>query len=514
MIRRFGWFGILLGVILCSNAYAQNESILGTSVIQNTAVEEPVPVGDTLPDTIPDEQDLEKITDLRGQFLKQNSTYSAPRTLNERLLRFLKKDELEISDEALYWARLVRDASTLFDEHVTFQDTVIVNPLFLPAVFRGEYLPEDLTFYDFSALKERTPYDHLYPTDTIFRDELRVKKIEDNAYRFVQDNYPTYFHYSFNELPKEHIKAKVIKKSIYEDMPIKITNDASFEDVDAPEKFIPDRRYWTSHFESSVQFAQNYISPNWHKGGVSALNLTNRQYFVYNYNKDKVQFTNELEWKTNVYTAPKDTLRDYKIGDDVVRLHSNIGYKAFEKWYYTFDATFQTQLFSNYNENTNDKKVGFLAPFNINLGLGMKYDLNKSFASNKYRKLTLAANLAPISYTYTYTIDRDIILKAQFQPNEDGTYPYKQSKFGSTINATMNFQVNRNVSLYSRFYYFTSYDRMQGEFENRLNMAISRFFSTTISLYLRYDDGVAKNEDFKSYFQINELLSFGFNYKW
>ena len=68
----------------------------------------------------------------------------------------------------------------------------------------------------------------------------------------------------------------------------------------------------------------------------------------------------------------------------------------------------------------------------------------------------------------------------------------------------MTFQFNRNVSWYSRFYYFTSYDRMLGEFENRL----------TISLNLRYDDAVTKKEDFDSYLQINELLSFGFNYKW
>ena len=45
-------------------------------------------------------------------------------------------------------------------------------------------------------------------------------------------------------------------------------------------------------------------------------------------------------------------------------------------------------------------------------------------------------------------------------------------------------------------------------------LAISRFFSTRIYFHLRYDDGVEKTEDNKSYFQLNELLSFGFNYKW
>ena len=112
------------------------------------------------------------------------------------------------------------------------------------------------------------------------------------------------------------------------------------------------------------------------------------------------------------------------------------------------------------------------------------------------------------------TVDKDIKLDAHFQAKEDGSYPTKENKLGSTINATLNFQFNRNVSWYSRFYYNTSYHRIEGEWENRFTFAWSRFFSTNITLNLRYDDGVAKNEDFDSYLQINELLSFGFNYKW
>ena len=152
----------------------------------------------------------------------------------------------------------------------------------------------------------------------------------------------------------------------------------------------------------------------------------------------------------------------------------------------------------------------------FNTGIGMKYDLNKTFPNRRHKKLTLSANLAPLSYTFMYSTDKDIDLgRHGFKKNEaTDKYNYKLSQFGSTINATMTFQFNRNVSWYSRFYYFTSYDRMLGEFENRLTMAISRFFSTTISLNLRYDDAVEKKEDFDSYLQINELLSFGFNYKW
>ena len=504
-------------VLLFSNnrVEAQDVNIISGNQLNQSDL---VAVPDTLPTLDLEETELDKIPDLRTQFERLNNSYSSPATPSENLIRFLKKDEIELSPEAQYWVDWVRDPSTIISPWATLRDTAIINPLFTPILFKGGLIPEDLQLYDKDfAAKQRPNFPLFKPDTTLFQDETLKNKLENTAYNYVRVNYPEYFRYSERDLPTDVVKTHVIKKVTYEPELIKIEKDPNaFNDVDAPVKFIPERRYWVSHFESAIQFAQNYISPNWHKGGVSALNLTNRQYFVYNYNKDKVQFTNELEWKTNVYTAPKDTLRDYKIGDDVLRLHSNIGYKAFNRWFYTFDATFQTQLFNNYAENTDNKLASFLSPFSVNLGIGMKYDLNKTFPNRRHKKVTLSANMAPLSYTFMYSTNENIDLgRHGFKKDEaTGKYNRQLSQFGSTINATMTFQFNRNVSWYSRFYYFTSYDRMLGEFENRLTMAISRFFSTTISLNLRYDDAVAKKEDFNSYLQVNELLSFGFNYKW
>lgn len=515
MVKR-SVLALFIVLLFSSNqASAQEVNIIDGNRL-NQSVQPATP--DTLPQIELDELELNKIPDLRVQLETLNKSYSAPAVPSENLLRFLQKEEIGLSPEAQYWVDWVRDPSTVISPWMTLRDTTIINPLFTPLLFKGGLIPQDLQLYDKHFVENQRPHYTLYkPDTTLFQDEALRNKLQEEAYNYVRINYPQYFRYSERELPTDVVKVHAIKRALDEPEILRVENDPNtFDDVDAPVKFIPERRYWTSHFESAIQFAQNYISPNWHKGGVSALNLTNRQYFVYNYNKDKVQFTNELEWKTNVYTAPKDTLRDYKIGDDVLRLHSNIGYKAFSKWFYTFDATFQTQMFSNFAENTDQKLATFLSPFSVNLGLGMKYDLNKQFPNKRHKNLNLSANIAPLSYTFMYSTDKNIDLGRHGFKKDDATGEYRHtlSQFGSTINATMTFQFNRNVSWYSRFYYFTSYERILGEFENRLTMAISRFFSTTISLNLRYDDAVTKNEDFDSYLQVNELLSFGFNYKW
>ena len=374
--------------------------------------------------TIVKPSDLEKINDIRSQLDKENSTYNTPNipaASDKNLLRFIQKEnDSKLSPEALYWINWVRDEASKFNNTVTFKDTVITNPLFVPLIFNGGLFQRNLKLYDKDFFhKQFNKYSMYKPDTSLFAKEAYDIKFENRAYDYIRLNHPRYFHYSMRDLPNDKVEARVIKKVKYEPDLIKVTSDANIRDVDTPVKFIPERRYWTSHFESAVQFAQNYLTPNWYNGGTSTLNLNNRQYIAYNYNKDRVQITNEMEWKTNIYTAPKDTIHDYKIGEDVFRLHGNLGYKAFSKWYYTFDATFQTQLFSNFTENTENKLAAFLSPMNVNLGIGMKYDLNKTFPKDKHKKLTMSVNLAPLSYTFMYSIDKNIDLSRHGKSGTD-----------------------------------------------------------------------------------------------
>ena len=190
MMKRFTITFVLLLLLISNSLLAQD-----TTVDQESSLAIPTEVvtQDTLIKDVNHSSELNNISDIRSQFEKQNSTYSAPVKPGESLLRFVKKDHAALSEEALYWARFVRDASLRFDDNMTFQDTVIVNPLFMPLLFKGNILPKDLTFYDFSALKSKDPYSRYYKADSVFKDLERVNKIEEIATGYIEKHHPEYF---------------------------------------------------------------------------------------------------------------------------------------------------------------------------------------------------------------------------------------------------------------------------------------------------------------------------------
>jgi hypothetical protein len=422
---------------------------------------------------------------------------------------------LEMAPEALYWSRVSGiNIRKRVPAHFTFKDTVFVNPLFMPLLLKEKdvypldpiqlYIPVDLVGDNLNQ--------PLYTTKPLFQQELLRFHVREMAYRYVQYCCPSSFKLIETHLPTE--TTHFIRKSDIETIPVeKVEVDPA--DLHPPVKFLPDRRYWTSAFESALKFSQNYISPNWYKGGTGNLNVFTKNQLQYNYEKGRVRFKNLLELNASVYNAPQDSMRAYKMGDDLLRLYGNLGYQAFSKWYYTLGAEFKTQMFANFQENTDVRQAALLSPYIVNLELGMKYDFSKQF-KRKDRSLAFTLNMAPISYIYMYSIDEGIDLGRHGFHKKTGTEELDNelSQLGSTVRLDLTLKPNRNVTWKSRIYYFTSYDHVVTEVENSLDLAISRFFSTLIYLHFRYDDGVVKTENFNTYMQLNEILSFGFGYKW
>jgi hypothetical protein len=472
-----------------------------------------------MPEASVTEADLNRIADLKAQLRRRNASFTRPATLSEHLLKLIaanlpqEDDSTRLSDEAI---ALIYPNNPLpeLSETLTFKDTAFASPIFLPIIFHGKQTTRTL---DFSHVQLTPPsaYRLFRPDSSVFAKEIRTRQSEDNLITYVEKNFPNLIKYSFRDVPKHKIVLIPINVPSYEEVPLPVVHAAKVEETEAPPKFIPDRLYWTSAFESSIQFAQNYISPNWYKGGSSNINIFTRNYLKYDYNKDFIQLTNEAEIKANIYNAPNDTLHDYKIGDDIIRLHSALGIKAFPKWYYTLDAEFRTQMFTNYQENQDVKQAALLAPLSFNLGIGMKYDLEKTF-QQRGKNLKLSFNVAPFSVTYMKSFQSDIDLGRHGFKKDPLTDTFKDelTRLGSTVRGDMTMNFNRHTSWVARVYYFTTYENAQCEFENTLTFAISRFFSTVIYLHVRFDDSTTKKPEYDSYYQINERLSFGFNYKW
>ena len=392
---------------------------------------------------------------------------------------------------------------------MTFRDTLFYNALFLPPVFTGKQLARDLSFY---PLKKKDSHYALIPSEKTFAPALQHYDFV-NTIRFnYSKTYPDRVRYSvfnFNEIPPVVNDADVAKQF----NPFReLLRAESTVSLQAPEVegIAIGRKYWVFSGEHSLQFSQNYFSNNWYKGGTSNLNINNFHILKANYKKDKVRFNNSLEWRLSLYNAPDDTTRSYRIGEDLLRYYGDFGVDAFGKgWSYSTNLEAKTQLFNNYLPNTDDLRSAFLSPFYVNAGIGMKYELDKKSETVRHRRVRWTLALAPVSMNYRYVLNNNVDVTRYGIPKGDRFV----FDMGSTVTSMLKYDITRYITWDSRFKYFTSYKKIEAEFENTLNMALSNYFSTRLYLNLRFDDSVPADSKFK-HLQVNETISFGLNFKW
>lgn len=391
----------------------------------------------------------------------------------------------------------------------SFRDTLFYSPLFLPMIFTGNILPRDLSFY---PPKEEASKGLLISREKTFAPQLADAEFVRNIRRQYYIDYPDRIKYSalhFDSIPPATMDSDI--RSTFNPFRELIRSETTYS-LEAPdvERVAIKRKYWIYSGEHSLQFSQNYFSDNWHKGGTSNMNINNYHVLKANYQKEKVRFNNTLEWRLSLYNAPEDSMRAYRIGEDLIRYYGDFGVDAFlKKWSYSANAEVKSQLFNNYVPNTNDLRSALLAPLYVNAGIGLKYSLDKKSETVRHRRVQLNLALAPISVNYKYVGNSAVDVARYGIPEGDKSL----TDLGSTVTAILTYNVNRYITWDSRFKYFTSYDKIESEFENTLNMALSSYFSTRLYLHLRFDDGVPPDPKFK-HLQINETVSFGLNFKW
>lgn len=284
-----------------------------------------------------------------------------------------------------------------------------------------------------------------------------------------------------------------------------LNSSNNVEQVKEKDLLVVKPNFWKIGGSGYAQFSQNYISDNWYKGGESTVALLSGAVFQFNYDdKQKVQFENKLEWKLGFISAPSDTVHQYKPNEDLFRFSSKLGYKAIWNWYYTVSAEFKTQFFSNYETNSDKLVSSLLSPSELNIGVGMDYKYIKGDICN------LSVLINPFNYTrYSVASDRVDPTKFNIEAGKKS-----ENQLGSRLEATLKWVIIRGLTWDSRFSYTTNYEKVLSEWENTFTFAFNRYFSTKLFVHARFDDSVSRESPDDSFFQLQELLSFGVNYTW
>ena len=260
--------------------------------------------------------------------------------------------------------------------------------------------------------------------------------------------------------------------------------------------------FWKFKFDGFLQFLQNYVSDNWHKGGESNYSAVGSATLEYNYNdQEKVKFDNKLEMKLGFQTSRSDTVHKFKPNNDLLRYTGKLGLQAHKRWYYTLQLLAYTQF--SRGLKTNDVKTysDFMSPFDLNVGLGMEYKVEAL-----HKRLTGTLNFSPLSYNFRY-VDR-LALSTSYGLDEG---KHVLHDFGSQLTIDLEWKIAEQLTWKTRLYGYTSYKRGLVEWENLFTLKVSKYISANLFLYPRFDDS-GKRVDDLGYFQFQEYSSLGLSY--
>ena len=258
--------------------------------------------------------------------------------------------------------------------------------------------------------------------------------------------------------------------------------------------------FWNTKGSFSMQFTESYFTENWYQGGTNNLNMLSTMTLEANYNnKRKIQWNNRLEARIGFY---QNEGAEIQSNQDLLRATSSLSLKAIYNWNYTVEAQGNTQMMQHFQSDKVTLQSRFLAPIDGTLTIGMSY-------SKGLKKGSISVFPGPLSYKITYVAVPEVAARYNFE----GGKSYRDD-IGSKLEARFNYQLGKNISYNTRFYYFTGrYEYVQMDWENTFNFQVSKHLSAKFFFHARYDDSRAKDSKY-GYLQFKEYLTFGLNYSW
>lgn len=257
---------------------------------------------------------------------------------------------------------------------------------------------------------------------------------------------------------------------------------------------------WFKEARTLVQFTQNYISPNWYKGGNSSLALLALLKGQIKYKKDKFVWENTGEWRMGLSTTGKaDTIHFVNVTDDLFKIYSKAGYQVYSKVYLSGYLDFQTTILPSWKANSNQVKSSFLTPIRFSVSAGVDY-----------KPLDwMTINFSPATFKLVHATIND---SARVNVTEFGIDAGRKtlSEFGSSIRLEAKYKPLRELEINTLLYFYTNYRQVEFDWQIDVDFIINRFLSTHLTLHPRFDSTVKSTEP--QHLQFKELLSIGFNH--
>lgn len=318
--------------------------------------------------------------------------------------------------------------------------------------------------------------------DSLIRDSLRIDSIRLETQRLIRES---------------GVKAEIqdirIEKHIFRD------EEQDREDIIRAirQQYSP----WYKEARTLVQFTQNYISPNWYKGGNSSLAMLALLKGQINYKKDKFVWENTGEWRMGLSTTGKsDTVHKVNVTDDLFKIYSKAGYQVYKnKLLISGSAELQTTFLPSWKTNSRQLKSSFMTPIRFNMGVGMDY--------KPIEWVTI--NFSPATFKLVHAANSDTTL---VDVTSFGIDKGQQtlSEFGSSVRVEARYKPLREIEIYTLLYFYTNYRQVEFDWQIDVDFIINRFLSTHLTLHPRFDSTVKSSEP--QHMQFKELLSIGFNH--
>lgn len=258
---------------------------------------------------------------------------------------------------------------------------------------------------------------------------------------------------------------------------------------------------WTKEGFAGLKLTQVSLT-NWAAGGDNSVAFDLQGTYQINYKKGKHLWNNRIELAYGLNKTGDDGTRK---ANDKIYLNTNYGYAIAKSWYASAFATFQTQFSPGYDYSVNkDIAISeFMAPAYLTTGLGFTYDPGKIFT----------VVLSPAAWRGTFVLNDRL--------SDEGAYgvdPGKHllSSFGANLKGEAKYEFLKNMTVYSRLDLYSDYLHkplnIDVNWEVQVNMIINKWFSTTLTTNLMYDDDVKivqKDGTKGARVQIKEILGVG-----